>query len=430
MKLTEPTPAIRAKAILTSSLGGALENYDFTIYIFVAPILALLFFPSDNSFVSLLNTLGVFAIGYFSRFLGAVLFGHYGDKRGRKKGMLISIAIMALATIFIGFIPAYASIGILAPILLVSLRFLQGIAIGGDLSGAITFVAEYAEPKSRGLSCSFVYCAVNIGIVLASSIAALLTLLLTHEQFISWGWRILFWLGSIIGVVGFYLRSRVAETPFFTELAQSKNIIKFPLFYLFRIHLKELLQAMGLVWLWAVIIAQIFLFMPTYLHQISHLELDKILALNAINTLIFALCIPLMGYLSDKIGRKPLILTTAALFIILSYPLYTQLAYGSIGFKMLALCCFAILSAGIVGTVPCVLSELFPTQVRYSGVAITYNAGFAIFAGLTPMIATYLLYEFHYPQVPSFNIILSAIGAFIVALTIKETNQKILSGGT
>lgn len=414
----------RAKAVFISSIGGGLEIYDFTIYIFFAPIFATLFFPQTNSSLSLLNTFAIFAVGYFSRPLGAILFGHYGDRFGRKKGMLISIAIMATSTVLIGLLPTYATIGIAAPILLAALRFFQGIAVGGDLPGAITFVAEYADYNKRGLICSLVYCGVNLGILLASTVGAILTLFLSHEHLVAWGWRIAFFLGLWIGIAGIYLRSKVAETPYFNQLAETQDILKTPLAHLFRIHTRQVLQGIGLVWLFAVIIAQIFLYMPTYLHTTSHLKLTTALILNSINVLIFSLCIPLMGYLSDRLGRRPVVLITALAFIIFTYPLYTLLNNAHLGIEITALSCFAILSAGIVGTVPSALSELFATHVRYSGVAVAYNVGFAVFAGLTPIIATYLLYKLQFIQAPSFNLIFSAIIALIATLVMKEGSQK------
>lgn len=414
----------RVKAILLASVGGGLEIYDFTIYVFFAPILAVLFFPSKNNLVSLLNTFAVFAIGYFSRLVGALIFGHYGDKFGRKKGMLISITIMLISTVLIGLLPTYETIGISAPILLIILRFFQGFAMGGDLPGAITFVAEYVDDHKRGLACSLVYCAVNLGLLLASAASALLTSLLPHEYLMSWGWRIAFIFGMVIGIVGFYFRSKIAESPYFNRLEQTKNIVSAPLVHLFRIHSKEILQGIGLVWLFAVIIAQIFLFMPTYLHTVSHFKLNTVLIINSLNVLVFSLCIPLIGHLSDKIGRRPIILVAAFLFVIFSYPLYTLLNNDNFVIEMIALSSFTILSAGIIGTVPSALAEMFSTHVRYSGVAVSYNIGFAIFAGLTPVIATYLLYKLQFSQAPSFNLIFSAIITFIAALIMKERSQK------
>jgi MHS family proline/betaine transporter-like MFS transporter len=416
----------RAKAILVSSIGGGLEIYDFTIYIFFAPILAALFFPHGNSLVTLLKTFSVFAVGYFARPLGAIIFGHFGDKLGRKKGMLYSIAIMAIATMGIGLLPSYASAGIIAPILLIMLRFFQGFAVGGDLPGAITFVAEYSENNKRGLYCSLVYCAVNIGLLLASLIGAVLTTLLSPNELAAWGWRIAFLLGLLIGVVGFYLRRKIAETPYFNQLEQAKDIIKVPLLHLFRTQRKQLLQSIGLVWPFAAVISQVFLYMPTYLNTVVKIELQEALIINSINIFIFSLCIPLVGYLSDKIGRKIVIVTVALLLSVLTYPLYTLLNSSQFIVQAAALICFAVLSAGIVGTVPATLAEMFPTPVRYSGVAISYNIGFAIFGGLTPVIATYLIYRLGFPQAPSINLIVSAIVALSVAVYLKDGSQKSL----
>jgi MHS family proline/betaine transporter-like MFS transporter len=411
----------RAKAVAVASI---LEIYDFTLYIFFAPIIAQLFFPHGNSWVAMLETFAIFAIGYFSRPLGAVIFGHYGDKLGRRKGLLITIVLMATTTTAIGLLPTYSAIGIAAPLLLVILRFLQGIAIGGDLPGAITFVAEYADDKKRGLLCSLVYCGVNIGLLLASAIGALLISVLSQAQLMAWGWRVAFVFGIVVGFVGFYLRRKMADTPHFIHLEKTRALAKLPLLQLFRESTPQVLRSIGLAWLFAVIIAQVFLFMPSYLHTTNHFPLSKALLLNSINVLLFSLCIPFVGYLSDKIGRKPVNLVTATLFVVFTYPLYTWLSQPNFVFEIIAMNCFAVLAAGIVGTVPSAWAEMFPTSVRYSGVGVAYNIGFAIFAGLTPVIATYLLYTLHQPQAPSYNLIVSAIMAFIAALTMQDGSCK------
>jgi len=415
------------RAVTVASIGGGLELYDFTIYVFFAPILAGLFFPHGNSSTALIETFAIFAVGYFSRPLGGILFGHYGDKMGRRKGLIYTIVLMALSTAFIGLLPTYHSIGILAPLLLVILRFLQGIAVGGDLPGAVTFVAEYASDHKRGLLCGFIYCGVNVGLLLASGIGALLTLLLTHEQLIAWGWRLGFILGIAVGAVGFYLRSKLTDTPYFNRLAQEKSRIKIPLFQLFHESAKPVLQGIGLVWLFAVIIAQLFLYMPTYLSTVSQLKLTTALMMNSINILLFSICIPWVGYISDKVGRKPIIVGVALLFIVTSYPLYTVINMPSFILQMIALNCFGLLAAGIVGVMPATLAELFPTNVRYSGIGVSYNIGFAIFASLTPMVATVLLYHLQDVQAPSYNLILSAVVALFAAITIKDMSRQSLA---
>lgn len=411
------------KAILIASIGGGLEIYDFTIYVFFAPILGSLFFPSTNHFITLLNTFGVFAIGYFARPLGAIIFGHFGDKLGRKRGMLFSIVFMAVSTMGIGLLPTHSSIGILAPILLVFFRFIQGFAVGGDLPGALTFVSEFAGVYRRGLFCSFVYCAVNLGLLLATLVSALLTSLLSHEHLVLWGWRVAFLLGLVIALVGFYLRTKIPETPQFEQLKENQEIINNPLFNLLQMHLKPFIQSIGLVWLAAVIISQLFLFMPTYLNVVHHMSLAKALNINSCNVLIFSVCILIVGYISDKIGRRRIIFFTSLLFIIFTFPLYLLLVNPNFMIESLALICFAVFSAGIIGTVPATLTEMFSTEIRYSGVAISYNIGYALFAGFTPVIATYLLYKLPFQEAPCLNLILSAIVALIVSIWIKENER-------
>ncbi len=418
----------KVRAVFVASIGGGLEIYDFTIYVFFASILGMLFFPKENNFVSLLDTFAVFAIGYFARPLGGVLFGHFGDRIGRKKGMLFTIALMAIATVGVGLLPTYAEIGIAAPILLVIFRFLQGLAVGGDLPGAITFVAEYADDHRRGLWCSLVCFAVNLGLLVTSIIASLLIFLLSHEQLVNWGWRFAFLLGLLIGIVGFYLRSKMLETPYFNQIEQKQTIAQLPVLKLFHTQRKEVLQSVGLMWLYAVIIAQVFLYMPTYLNSVMQFTLKESMLLNSVNIFIYTLCIPLIGYLSDKLGRKRMILIFSLGFVLFTYPLYALLNSTYIGLQVSALLVFGILSAGIVGTLPSILAEMFITNVRYSGVAVSYNIGFAIFAGLTPVILTFLLYKFQSKEVISINLIVSAVVAFATACFMKEkSNQPLVS---
>lgn len=414
----------KVRAITIASIGSGLEVYDFSIYIFLAPIIAELFFPQTNYFASLLLTFTIFAVGYFSRPLGAVLFGHYGDKTGRKAGLVVTIVLMAISTALIGLLPTFKTIGILAPLLLVALRFLQGVAVGGDLPGAITFTAEYVSSKNRGFACSLIFLSVNTGLLLASAMGGLLAYLLSHEQLLGWGWRLAFLLGIILGVVGFYLRKKIADTPYFQQLAELQAQVKLPLLQLLKENIKQVLQGIGLVWLLAIVIAQLFLYMPTYLNTITHLNLQTALLINSANILVFSLCIPLVGYLSDRIGRKPIIVITAFLFITLSYPLYISLNHAGLAEKIAALNYFAFLAAGIVGTVPSTLAELFPTQTRYSGVGIAYNISFAIFAGLTPVIATFLIEQLQQAQAPSYNLMAGALAAFIVGIMLTETSKK------
>lgn len=406
---------------MISSIGGGLEIYDFTIYVFFAPIIAKLFFPLENNLVPLLNTFAVFAIGYLARPIGAFFFGHFGDRLGRKKGMLLAISLMAIATGGIGCLPGYSSIGIAAPIILIILRFMQGIAVGGDLPGALTFVSEYTTSSNRGLYCGLLFCAVNLGIVLASAVGAILTQLLSQDQLISWGWRMGFLLGIGIGVLGFYLRAKVEETPGFKLLQEQNAIVKHPLQHLAKAHWQHTIIGIGLFWFFAVVISQVFLYMPTFLNTAAHLPLSQALFFNVFSLLIFSLLIPIAGWISDKVGRRIIVIVTATLFLALSYPLYSLLLNPNQIIVGIGLLCFAILSAGIIGTAPAILTELFPTHVRYSGVAVSYNIAHAIFAGLTPMIATFLLYKFPFGQAVSFNLILSAIVGLLVTLLMKPT---------
>lgn len=416
-----------AKAVAVASIGGGLEIYDFTIYIFLTPVLAKLFFPLTNHDLALLSTLGVFAVGYIARPIGGIIFGHFGDTLGRKWGMLISIFLMAIAATLIGLLPTYAQIGVVAPIALVVLRFLQGIAVGGDLPGAITSVAEYASPERRGLLCGIVFGSINAGALLASSMVAILTLLLSTEQLEQWGWRIAFIMGIVIAVVGYYLRRKVGETPYFAKLQQKHAYVKRPLINLLKTTPLLILQALGLMWLFAVATSQCFLYMPTYLHQTIKLPLKTAMIINSINLIIFSSLIPVMGYISDKVGRKRLLLVGSLTFILLSYPLYILLNSQHLPIQLIALFILAVMTATLVGTTPCAVCELFVTKTRYSGTALSYNLALTLFASLTPVVLSSLLYLTHNNYAVSFNLILAAMVTFMITLTIEERSRKPLT---
>lgn len=413
----------KARAVIVASIGGGLEMYDFSIYIFFAPIVAQLFFPQNNSLIAILNTFAVFALGYFARPIGAVLFGHFGDKFGRKSGLLVTIMLMALATGLIGLLPTYQSIGLAAPICLVLLRLVQGIAMGGDLPGAVTFVSEYATAKQRGFLCSLVFCGINLGLLLASGAGALLAYALTHEQLLHWGWRIAFILGTLVGIIGYYLRIQLADTPSFQALQQSHGIVKLPVIELFRRDFKKILHGVGVYWLFGTVIAQLFLYMPTYLHEVIHMDLTIALIINSLNILIFSLLIPIFGTLSDRYGRKEIIISMALGFILFSYPLYFLLNSAELMIRIIGLLGFAILTAGVTAVTPCLLTEIFATRVRYSGVAVTYNIGQAIFAGLAPIIATFLIHALNNIYAPSYNLILAACVTLFAAIKLKDCRK-------
>ncbi len=413
------------KVLAASSIGGGLELYDFIIYVIFSNIIATLYFPKGNHYINLLATFGIFAIGYFMRPIGGFIFGHFGDKTGRKKWLIVSIIMMGFATVAIGFIPTYEKIGIAAPILLTLCRLLQGIAVGGDLPGGVTFVSEHANVNYRGINCAIVFCGVNVGLLLASAVGTVIISLLTHQQLYSWGWRIGFWFSAILIMLGLYLRFGLHESTVFLNAVKNKTLVKNPLVQLFHKELfPQAIMGMAFVWLFAVLIIQIFTKIPDFLEKHSvAISLDKAMLFNTISLTIFACLIPLMGYLSDIMGRKKLLIIGSVLWILFAYPAYKLLLVNSTTAVMVGIIMLDIMSAIIVGTVPAVLTELFSSSVRYSGVAFSYNMSSAIFGGLTPLLLTWLSHSVHDQALQSLNIIVGAIMCFIAALFMKDKRK-------
>ncbi len=410
--------------LLLASVGGALEMYDFVIYIFFASTIAKLFFPMESTYASMLSTLAIFATGYLFRPIGGIVFGHIGDRYGRRKSLLFTILLMALSMLAMALMPTYQTIGMAAPILFCFFRLVQGFALGGDLPAAITFVNEYADNSHRGLLTGLLYFGVNFGLLLASFVGMLCTKLLSSEALMQYGWRAAFLFGISLFVVGIYFRLKNIETPLFQQLADKKKQLHNPLATLFLSHPLTLFRAIIMIALHAIIIVQLFLYMPIYLEQVVHIDPSKAIEYNTINILIFSCCIPLIGVLSDLYGRKMFLMIASFLFVVLTYPLYQFINSSGQLYSLSALLVFGLLSALVVGVVPVMLAELFPTNVRNSAIGLTYNVGFGIFGGLSPVVSTYLIHHLRYPAAPSINLIIVAFILLCMLIPMKFSKNK------
>ncbi|OGT44180.1 MAG: hypothetical protein A3F13_06150 [Gammaproteobacteria bacterium RIFCSPHIGHO2_12_FULL_40_19] len=410
MKRKSPEKKLKTKTIVAlASAGGALEMYDFVIYIFFASTLAKLFFPEESAYAGMLATLAIFAAGYLFRPIGGIVFGHLGDRYGRRTGLLITICLMAGAMMGMALMPTYDQAGIVAPILFCFFRLIQGVALGGDLPGAITFVNEYADDNHRGLLTGLLYCGVNIGLLMAAFVGMLFTNLLSIDDLQSWGWRFAFLFGISLFIIGFYFRIKNIETPLFNRLAQERLQAKIPLLDLFKKYRLNLCRSVAMIALHAVIIVQLFLYMPIYLERVVFVDAQQATIFNTVNIMIFSALIPLFGHLSDRYGRKIFFMIASVFFLILSYPLYRMINSDVQNLMLTALVCFAVLAAVLVSVVPVTLAELFPTAVRYSAIGITYNIGFGIFGGLSPIVSTFLIHYFHNPAALSVDLIVISL---------------------
>ncbi|OGT29951.1 MAG: hypothetical protein A3E87_09445 [Gammaproteobacteria bacterium RIFCSPHIGHO2_12_FULL_35_23] len=412
--------------VLTTCIGSLLEMYDFVIYGFFATIIAKQFFPPNNMFISLLATFGIFAIGYFARPLGGLIFGHLSDRLGRKSSLVYSVASMGIPIFIIGLLPTYQTIGDAAPILLLICRIIQGLSVGGEFPGAITFLTEHAPQQSRGYTASWVFFGINLGVVVASFLGAIITALLPNSQLEIWGWRIPFILGGIIALLGYYIRKNIAESPLYVQMKKKHLIMKNPVAETFKTSKLNLIKGFGLISVMAAAIGTIFLFMPTYLTYYLKINFTTALWINAFNVLIFTLLIPFMAILSDKVGRKPVLVIGTLLFIFNSYPLFLLLPSNNHYLVMWALACLGALASFIVGPIASTLAELFATNIRTTGIAIAYNLSFGLFGGLAPLLITALIKRTHNMQSPAIYLSLTAFISLLFMLSLQETKGKSL----
>ncbi len=413
-----------SKVLFAGMVGNVLEWYDFVVYGFLAVIIGELFFPSEDPMVSLLKSFGVFAVGFVMRPVGAVIFGHIGDKYGRKKALTISIIVMAVSTTAIGLLPTYAQIGILAPTLLVILKLLQGLSVGGEYTTSVSFIVEHAPQDKRGLFGSVGILGAVVGILLGSASGAVITKILPEDDLYSWGWRVLFFTGILLGFIGYYIRKNIDETPKFMELEYEEMIDKQPVLDVFKKAYKEFIKTFSLSTFQAVGFYTIFVYIANHLSVFVKFPKSTALTINTISMIVLAVLIPLFGWLSDKVGRKPIILASTGFTVFAAYPLFKFVSSGTVENALIGQIIFAVVVAGFMSILPTTLVEIFPTQIRNSGYSIGYNLPFAIFGGTAPLISTYLIKITGDINSPAFYLIFAAAVAFAAGITLKETAKE------
>ena len=412
------------KAVTAGAIGNFVEWYDFSVYGFFAAAIAAQFFPSDDPVASLLATFAVFAIAFFMRPLGAFVFGHYGDRLGRRGALATAVILMGVATMLIGVLPGYGQIGVWAPILLVFARLLQGFSAGGEWGGAASFMVEYAPPGSRGLYGSWQQFSIVAGLLTGSAIGGLLGLILSEGALNAWGWRIPFIFGAVLGLVGLYLRLRLEDTPEFRKIEAKNEVEGAPIKQAFTTHRGAGLTAIGFTMAWTVSYYILLTYMPTYVSSTLGLPLSQALISNAIGLVVLMALIPFTGMLSDRIGRKPLLISFAALIAVLTYPLFLLIGTQILVLIILGQVLFGIIIALFSGPGPAALVEMFPTNVRYSALGISYNLAVALFGGTAPFIATFLISRTGSNLSPTFYLIAAAVITLIVVSRIKETSRE------
>src|SRR4051812_23496398 len=378
------------KAVTGASIGNAVEWFDFAVYGFLATFIAANFFPSGNETAALLNTFAIFAAAFFMRPLGGFVFGPLGDRIGRQRVLALVILLMATATMAIGLLPTYAAIGVAAPLLLLFLRSLQGFSAGGEYGGGAVYLAEFASDKRRGLTVTFMVWSGVLGFLLGSVTVTLLQALLPATAMESYGWRIPFLLAGPLGLVGLYIRLRLQDTPAFAELSEADEVAASPLREAVTTAWRPILQVIGLMIIHNVAFYVVFTYLPTYFIKTLHFsKTASFVSITTASVVALVLILPL-GALSDRIGRRPLLIAGAVGFVVLSYPAFVMLNSGSLVYAVLAHCLLAATEAVFVSASLGVPAELFATRLRYSGLSIGYNVSVAVFGGTTPYVVTLL----------------------------------------
>lgn len=370
------------KIISLASLGGMLEFYDFTIYGLFSVYFAQQFFPSDNYLISIIASYTVFVVGYIARPIGGIIFSHIGDEIGRKIVLILTMALMGVASLGLGLLPTYAQIGVWAPILMLLCRLIQGLAIGGELPSMIVYVAE-TMPDKRGYGMSGIFAGTISGLIPGMLINLLLTHYLTLDQINRYGWRIPFILGGLLCFVAYLVRSKLHETVAFSNL-KIRN--KLPFVELLQHHFSKIIIGVGLVSIMATPVILAIIFMPTYLTKI--IKLDPVIVSNAtlMATIVSVISVYIMGVIANKFNVYKLMRNCSILILFAAAVCYLAIANGYN--LMFALSIFAMLQGALVPLPAILLSQLFPTSIRLSGVALSYNISFVIFGGMVPMVVT------------------------------------------
>ncbi|CAM5217083.1 Metabolite-proton symporter OS=Ureibacillus acetophenoni OX=614649 GN=SAMN05877842_10769 PE=4 SV=1 [Ureibacillus acetophenoni] len=418
-------PQGKNKYVLAGIIGNILEWFDYGIYGFFAVAISINFFPNNDPMVSLILSFMVFGLGFIARPIGGFIFGHFGDKIGRKNTLSITVILMGISTFIMGVLPTYAQIGIAAPIILAACRLLQGISAGGEWGSAVSFLGEYSKPNNRAFIVSFSQVGSAAGLLLGSLLGLLISNIFAAEAINDWAWRPAFLLGIVIAAFGYYIRKGIEETPVFKEAKDSDSFSEKPLNDAFKNHKLGMVTCFLLISGAFVTYWLILSFMPTYISEFLKLPISAGFSLTALTLVAYMIALPIAGYLADKFGRKPLMLIGSGGIVLFSYPLFNILANTDNYLTMaIVVCLEAIIFAMFQGPNTVAMSELFPAKVRVSGFSVPYQLGSAVFAGTAMMAATWLIsITGNVMMVPIYMCITMVITLFATIFLYKETKD-------
>lgn len=417
------------RVLVASLVGSSIEWFDYFLYgTMAALVFNQLFFVNEDPTVGLLLAYASFALSFFIRPFGGIVFSHIGDRIGRKKTLVLTLSLMGFATFAMGLLPTYQAIGVAAPILLITLRLIQGLGIGGEWGGALLLATEYAPPERRGLFGSIPQMGVTIGMVMGTLALWIMTLL-PEESFMTWGWRVPFVLSALLVVFGLWIRKGIDETPEFKRVQEAGEIPNLPIVETLKYHWRAVLITIGA----KVVETAPFYIFSTFVvsYATANLGFTRTATLSAvmIATVVTTVLIPIMGHLSDKVGRKKLYVAGTVAMALFAFPYFWMLQQGSVALLILAtVIALGVIWAPITAVLGTMFSEIFDAKVRYTGVSLGYQIGAAIAGGTAPLVATALLAQFNNSYVPvALYIIFTALVSLLAIWAVKDVSAKTAS---
>ncbi|MBV6659788.1 MFS transporter [Pseudomonas yamanorum] len=401
----------RRKAITATVLGNGFEWFDFMVYGFFAITIGQLFFPTGNELTSLLLSVATFGVGFLMRPVGGILIGMYSDRVGRKAALSLTIILMAVGTAMIGLAPTYEQIGIAAPIMIIFARLLQGFSAGGEMGSATAFLTEHAPASQKGYYASWIQSSIGFAVVLGALAGTILTLWLTPEELKSWGWRLPFLFGILIGPIGFYIRRGADETPAFLA---NKDKVKRPLSEIIHNYPRETFTTFSMVILWTVCIYVLLFYMPTYAVHTLKMPSSMSFLAAVVGGLMITILSPFAGSLSDRIGRKKILAISSGSILLLAYPMFALIVSAPTQLNLVIFqAVFGLLIAGYSGPILAAFSEIFPSKVLSTGLSVAYNVAVMTFGGFASLILTWLISTTGSAMAPAIYVAVAAFVSFV-----------------
>ncbi len=413
------------RSIIAGTIGNVMEWYDFALYGFFAPVISGLFFPNETTLGALIATFGIFAAGFVMRPLGGLLFGFIGDRFGRSVVLVLSTILMGSATFGLGLLPTHAQIGIWAPVLLVVVRLVQGLSVGGEFSGSVTYMVETSPLHKRGLSGSWANVGSMIGTLMGSGFAALAESLLDHQALLQWGWRVPFLAGGVLAVGAYFLTRGLPETPHMSH-HEEQHQEDSPLKEIFRRNRRETVLAVLFASGYGILFYLPLVYLPTFAHSIGGVDNSTALWINSIGLFLTIPLIPLCGWLSDRFWRRrTMIVAINVVVAVLAIPLFSLSQTGLTGLTVAQLLMAAMVAVPM-GTAPALMVELFPVSDRLTGYSLAYNLGLGVAGGTAPMISTWLIEHSGFDLAPGGYLLLATLVSAIAVYRMQDRSRESL----